>query len=178
MDTRLIQLIVFCLGTLGLAAYSRRALRQPRSHGFARFFAFTAILGLVVLNAPHWFHNPFYARQLLSWAALLGSLFLAVHGFYLLHGTGKPQGSFEDTTVLVTVGAYRYIRHPLYASLLLLGIGAFLKNPGLLADALLLVMIVALVFTARLEEAENIEHFGEAYVAYMARTRMFIPYIL
>jgi protein-S-isoprenylcysteine O-methyltransferase Ste14 len=47
-----------------------------------------------------------------------------------------------------------------------------------LADLLLLVTLIALVFTARLEEVENIEHFGEAYLDYQAHTKMFIPFVL
>jgi hypothetical protein len=37
--------------------------------------------------------------------------------------------------------------------------------------------IVALVFTARLEEAGSIKRFGDAYLEYKERTRRFIPYI-
>ena len=76
-------------------------------------------------------------RQLASWALPLTSLLLAAHGFYLLRRVGKPDRSIEDatrlgiekTTRLVRSGAYRYIRHPLYASLLALAWGAFLKAP-------------------------------------------------
>ena len=37
---------------------------------------------------------------------------------------------FESTTTLVTAGAYRYIRHPLYESGLMLAWGAALKAPS------------------------------------------------
>jgi protein-S-isoprenylcysteine O-methyltransferase Ste14 len=47
--------------------------------------------------------------------------------------------AIEKTTILVTTGAYRYIRHPLYSSLLFLAWGIFFKAPswpgGLLALA-------------------------------------------
>ncbi|MCK7540462.1 MAG: hypothetical protein MZV63_61010 [Marinilabiliales bacterium] len=36
---------------------------------------------------------------------------------------------FEKTTELVTSGIYRYIRHPMYSSLLLLAWGIWLKQP-------------------------------------------------
>jgi isoprenylcysteine carboxyl methyltransferase (ICMT) family protein YpbQ len=58
---------------------------------------------------------------------LLGSIPLAGHAIYLLRRTGMPKGSIETTTELVTGGVFRYIRHPLYASLILLGWGSALK---------------------------------------------------
>lgn len=53
-------------GTVFFVAVSWRSLRHPASHGFFRFFAFEAILCLVVLNARVWFRRPFAPLQLLS----------------------------------------------------------------------------------------------------------------
>jgi protein-S-isoprenylcysteine O-methyltransferase Ste14 len=74
-------------------------------------------------------------------------------------------------------GAYRYIRHPLYASLLLFTWEAFLKQISLPAGLLLSVTIVALYLTARLEEQENLQNFGLEYAEYMQHTKMFIPWL-
>jgi protein-S-isoprenylcysteine O-methyltransferase Ste14 len=146
-------------------------------HGLARLFAFEAILGLVALNLEDWLDEPLSPRQLLSWALLLLSGFLAVHAFRLLGRFGKAQGEFERTTALVTTGAYRYIRHPMYASLLYLGMGAYLKHVSWLTSGLVLAAYVCLYITARIEEGENIARFGEVYRKYMLGTKMFVPYI-
>ena len=167
-------LIIFLFGSLGIIILT---LRLRSAHGLARFFAFEALLGMAVLNGPHWFEQPFALRQLFSWAFLLLSGFLAVHGFMLLKQIGKPQGNIEQTTVLVKRGAYRYIRHPLYASLLWLGLGIFFKGMTLLTGALTVVVIVALLATAKIEEAENRQRFGAVYDEYMRETRRFIPYV-
>ena len=166
-------------------AVSWRSLRNPRSHGFPRFFAFEAVLCLVVWNAPHWFSRPAAPAQILSWILLTVSLVLAIHGFRLLRLVGRPAppapGSpihhIENTTTLVTVGAYRYIRHPLYASVLFGTWGVVLKAPSPPSLALGLVASACLVATARAEEAENLIRFGDAYRQYMARTRRFIPFV-
>jgi protein-S-isoprenylcysteine O-methyltransferase Ste14 len=168
------QLIVFLIGSCGLIYLT---VRLRSRHGIPRLIAFEAILGLVVLNVPHWLDDPWSWLHLLSWALLIASAFLAVHGFYLLRQIGKPQGQFEQTTELVTVGAYKYIRHPLYASLLYLGLGSGLKNITWLTGILVLVVCAALYATARVEETENRQHFGPAYEAYMQKTRMFIPFL-
>jgi protein-S-isoprenylcysteine O-methyltransferase Ste14 len=106
---------------------------------------------------------------------LLASIFLALHGFWLLRRVGRPQGDFENTTRLVTIGAYRYIRHPLYASLLCLAAGAWLKQVTLLTSLLFAAAAVFLYATARVEEDENLARFGAQYADYKRRTRMFIP---
>jgi len=153
-------------------------LSRPHRHRFYRFFAFECLLGLVILNAESWFKRPFSLLQLVSWVFLVSSLILALHGFRLLRKLGAPDDDIEDTTRLVTVGAYRYIRHPLYASLNLLGAGAFLKRPAFIGFLLLLALLVFLFATARMEEQGNLRRFGDAYRQYMEKTKMFIPFLI
>jgi protein-S-isoprenylcysteine O-methyltransferase Ste14 len=190
MHLYLIRSIIFLLITAGLMAISWRSLKASRSHGFARFFAWEALAGVVLLNVPAWLANPFSPRQIISWLLLFGSIPVALHGFWLLKQVGQPQKSrrqpgsaaetinfaFENTTTLVTSGAYHYIRHPLYASLLILGGGAWLKEISLPSTLLFAVEVVCLYVTARLEENENQARFGQEYTAYMQKTRMFIPF--
>jgi len=186
----MIREILFALVSIVLIAVSWRSLRARRSHGFARFFAWEALAALILLNVPAWFRNPFSVLQIISWLLLGGSIFMVIHGFWLLKQVGKPQKStessgpelaanytFENTSILVTIGAYRYIRHPLYSSLLLLGMGAYFKDVSISATILLVLAIVFLFFTAWIEEKENLVRFGESYSGYMQHTRMFIPFI-
>jgi protein-S-isoprenylcysteine O-methyltransferase Ste14 len=186
----MIQEILFVLVSIVLIAVSWRSLRERQSHGFYRFFAWEALTVLILLNLPAWFINPVSPLQIISWLLLFGSIFMAAHGFWLLKQVGKPQPSpenvspafaanyaFENTSNLVTIGAYRYIRHPLYSSLVLLGIGTYLKDISIFSTILLVVEIIFLYLTARIEEKENLVRFGESYAEYMQATRMLIPFI-
>jgi protein-S-isoprenylcysteine O-methyltransferase Ste14 len=162
----------------------------PRAHGFYRFFAWEAILALVLVNfrgLRQWFHDPFSARQLVSWCLLIGSLVPGLWGIQVLRTLGSPEFGRRDdtslfgierTTRLVTSGPFRYIRHPLYGSLLLLTWGVFFKRPSLLSGGLALTATALLGATAKVEEVENVRYFGAAYRAYMEHTRMFIPFLL
>jgi protein-S-isoprenylcysteine O-methyltransferase Ste14 len=152
-------------------------LIRPHPYRFTRFLAFDSLLGLIFLNADHWFVDPFSGRQIVSWIFLAGSLILAVHGFTLIKTEGNPTGDFEDTTNLITRGAYRFIRHPLYSSLLLFGLGAFLKSPSLLGGGLMGALFAGVILTARIEEKHNLERFGQEYKHYMDKTKNFVPYI-
>jgi protein-S-isoprenylcysteine O-methyltransferase Ste14 len=176
----------FLAASAVLALLTRRSLGFPRSHGFYRFLAFELLLILVLLNAPDWFREPLSTRQVASWTILAASTGLAMEAFRLIFKIGRPvrntsQGAnlwFENTTMLVAVGIYRYVRHPMYASLMGLGWGAFLKHPSGIGLGLTLSASAFLVATAVAEERENLARFGPAYSAYMKSTRRFVPFVL
>jgi protein-S-isoprenylcysteine O-methyltransferase Ste14 len=175
----MISVIIFAVITAGLLSWSWPSLRDPRSHGFFRFFTFEAMVALIMLNVGQWFHDPLSAHQVVSWLLLGLSLFMAAHGFYLLSTIGKPKDDYniEDTTALVMIGAYRYIRHPLYSSLFFMGWGTFFKAPSLLGIILVVAISALVTAAAKVEERENLRKFGAAYAAYMKRTKMFIPFM-
>lgn len=180
------EVLLLIIGTMCLAYFSRRSFRRPSSHGFFRFFAAVAILALILVNAVAWFDDPLQPRQLASWVLLGSSFVLAIHGFVLLHRRGEPRAAqddsadfvFEKTTTLIRSGAYKYIRHPLYTSLLLLTWGALLKNASFKALALAACATAFLVATALAEEKENFERFGDAYATYSRTTKRFIPFLV
>lgn len=105
------------------------------------------------------------------------SLFLVVGGFRSLGFSNAASVETGDATDLVENGIYVYIRHPLYSSLFFLALGAFLKKPCLFGGILLFGASFSLVATARAEEDVNVRKFGDNYLEYMARTKMFIPFL-
>jgi protein-S-isoprenylcysteine O-methyltransferase Ste14 len=174
-----LHLLILIPGSLFIIWFSWWAsIKEKRYHGLYRFFSFESILFLVVNNLPFWFVSPFSISQIASWVLLSISIFLAIAGFLHLIDRGKPQGRFENTSLLITTGSYRYIRHPLYCSLLLLGTGIWLKNPLDYFSAILgITNAVTLYFTAREEEKEMLKRFGGQYLSYMRNSKMFIPFI-
>ena len=182
----MLKLVIFAVVTGGLAYVSRASLRAPHSHGFYRFFAWESILALILLNVGRWFHDPFAIHQVISWLLLIASAFLVLHGVRLLRTVGKPDSRreqdvpllwIEKTTALVTVGAFKYIRHPIYSSLLFLAWGVFFKNLSWPGGVLVLAATIFLTATAKVEEAENLRFFGVAYRDYMKQTKMFVPFL-
>ncbi|MDH4223049.1 MAG: isoprenylcysteine carboxylmethyltransferase family protein [candidate division Zixibacteria bacterium] len=183
--SELLKLIIFVVATGGLVCFSWKSLPNPRSHGFYRFFAFEAILIIVLLNIDYWFYEPFSLHQVISWVLLIASLFLVVHGFQLLRIVGKPGSErndasligIEKTTELVKVGAYRYIRHPMYSSGLCGAWGVFFKHPSWVGFCLVVITTFFWTIASKIEEAENISFFGTVYQDYMKQTKMFIPFL-
>ena len=113
------KLILFVVLSLGALLLSWRSLKDPRSHGFYRFFAFECVIAITLLNFDLWFSDPFSEGHLISWLLLLSSVAVVILGFHALRKYGKPIGGVDQTTRLVTRGIYKYIRHPLYTSLFL-----------------------------------------------------------
>ncbi|MFQ5754048.1 MAG: methyltransferase family protein [bacterium] len=179
------KVIVFIAASAGIAWLSRTSLRNIRCHGFYRFFVWEAILVLILLNLDYWFYEPFSIHQIISWVMLIGCSYLVIHGVQSLQTLGKldrkridPQlMGIEKTTELVTVGAYRYIRHPIYSSLLFLAWGVFFKHPSWAGITFAVLTTFFLTMTAKMEEAENINFFGAAYQSYLKQTKMFIPFL-
>jgi len=184
-----VRLLIFAAASAALAYVSRAPLRHPRSHGFPRFFAWECMVLLLLVvwaGARQWFADPLSPRQLASWVLLGASIVFAMPGGLQLLRRGRPAAGradepallgFERTTALVTTGMYRYVRHPLYGSLVFLTWGVFFKGPSIPAGALALAATVLLTATARREEDENLRYFGDAYTAYRKTTRMFIPFV-
>jgi protein-S-isoprenylcysteine O-methyltransferase Ste14 len=181
-----IRIALFIACTAVILRFSWRCLKNPGTHGFYRFFVFEGLLVLVLLNHPFWFSSPFSPVHILSWLLLLISIFLIVQSLLMLKKQGgyaeredMPENlSFENTVNVVEVGIYRYIRHPMYSSLLFLGWGAFLKQVTPVTFGLVLFITVFLVVAARVEERENVRFFGAPYEAYMKRSRMFVPWLM
>jgi protein-S-isoprenylcysteine O-methyltransferase Ste14 len=167
------------IGTIFIILFSWfLSIKYKRYHGIARFFAFESVFILVLLNYKVWFIKPLSPSQIVSWILLCLSLYVVITGYLLLRRKGKPDSNFENTSVLVKSGIYGYIRHPLYLSIFLLGTGIVLKDPGPLQLSFGVTNLIAIFFTARIEENEMISKFGNEYKEYMKDTKMFIPFIL
>jgi protein-S-isoprenylcysteine O-methyltransferase Ste14 len=180
------KVVAFVALSAVLAYLSRASLRMTRSHGFYRFLAAEFLLALILLDIDHWFVDPFSLHQIASWLLLAVSIVLVLSGALLLKVVGKPDGrrisevplaGIEKTTILVTGGVYKHIRHPIYASGFYGAWGVFVKNPSWPGMILALASCGFWVVTARIEEAECIEHFGQSYRVYIRRTRMFVPFL-
>ena len=180
-----VKIIIFIFASIYLVWISRRSIRNTRSHGFYRLFAWEAILVLVLLNLDPWFDDWLCPRQIASWILLASSVYLVIHGTLTLYGTGKPHKrradstllGIEKTTALVTTGPYRFIRHPMYSSLVVGVWGVVLKQVSVIGITLAIIAGVLITLTAKAEEAENMKYFGESYRDYIKKTRMFIPYL-
>jgi protein-S-isoprenylcysteine O-methyltransferase Ste14 len=179
------KVILFIALSLPVIFFSKKNLFEPRRHGYTRFFGWECILVLFVINYGHWFKEPCAVNQIVSWVLLIISAWFVTEAAVRL-SQARKRGivrvdeklfRFEKTTELVTSGIFRYIRHPMYSSLLLLVWGIWLKHP--LAVTLPVALFASWLFwlTAKHDERECLEYFGSSYSDYMTRTKMLIPFV-
>jgi len=181
----IIQISIFIIISILIILVSFQSLLNPKSHGFYRFFVFETVIILVIINIPYWFINPFSLLHIISWFLLILSLIVVIQGFYLLLKKGGSKKreldsenyEFENTVNLVETGIYKYIRHPLYCSLVIGAWGVLLKNITFYGIVLAVIVTLFAIAAAKVEEKENILFFGSAYEDYMKKTKMLIPYL-
>ncbi len=180
------KILLFLLLTVFITVVSWRTLFQVKSHGFPRYFAWVGMAWLLASNYRYWFIDPFSLHQLIAWALLFIALVAVALGGKQFFAQGEIDRSreadtlfgFEKTTALVDDGIYKYIRHPLYASLIYLTWGIYFKHPTLLLTAIAALSTLLLVLTMRYDERECVAYFGDTYRNYMKRSKMFIPFVL
>jgi protein-S-isoprenylcysteine O-methyltransferase Ste14 len=95
---------------------------------------------------------------------------------YLGRNWGMPMTQREHPE-LVTTGPYAYIRHPIYAGVILAAIGSTITI-DVLWFIPLLIYCVYFFYSAPIEEKHMAERFPDTYPAYKNRTKMLIPFVL
>ncbi len=128
---------------------------------------------LLVLLAATTDWRDFHPLALPFFAASLLLACWAVKVMRLGHFNIRP--TIKDGALLITHGPYRYIRHPMYASLLLAGLGLLLISCNWLRLAGFSALWLVLYLKLRIEERLLREHFPD-YTLYQKSSRMLFPW--
>lgn len=81
----------------------------------------------------------------------------------------------ERGTRVVSVGAFRYVRHPLYSACLLFYLGLTVSTASFFSLVFFVVIFVFYNYLASFEERLLEEKFGEEYRNYKRRTGKWVP---
>lgn len=100
---------------------------------------------------------------------VVGSVASVVHLGRALTPLPHPNG-----TGMTARGVYRWVRHPMYTSVLVVGAGVATVRGTLAVWALLVILVVFFDMKTRLEEGFLIRTY-DGYCSYAARTGKFIP---
>ncbi len=166
-------------------------------------FYFLVVLEFLFMISPFALHfyaaygpvlNVFHASPATSWLtgfflphfsataspvlnALKGAGFLIAATGLLAFLVGAVQiyGSKLLRRGAVTGGLYRWVRHPQYLALAVLGFGVVLIWPRFLVLISYLVMIFVYYLLARWEEERCLAKYGDSYREYLTRTGRILP---
>ena len=134
--------------------------------------------------APEFFYSFFFIESFQS--PFFQAIGILILGFFLLiyiNLLGEMKESWRIGTKpqkagqLVNSGLFKYVRHPIYASMLFIYVASFLIVPNLVFAALLFIGVIAAYAQAKSEEYFLLNEFGKQYSDYMKKTSMFFPKI-
>jgi protein-S-isoprenylcysteine O-methyltransferase Ste14 len=118
--------------------------------------------------------------------ATVAGLALALAGVILTVWTRRCLGAFFSTTLgvkrdhqVIKTGPYRWVRHPMYSSLLLVILGgALVYNSGAVVVLLALPFTTFFYWQSAVEERLLVKRLGEAYLQYRASTGRLVPRVV
>lgn len=134
---------------------------------------------LAFLINPRWVdfgqvNLPFGVRFLGAPLAVAG-LALFAWMFRHLGLNVTPTSMPRATASLVTTGPYRWVRHPMYATVIILVAAVTLLTANVVVAVCGVAMFGLLAARSRIEERRLVEKFGDAYRAYQQSTGRFLP---
>lgn len=146
----------------------------------------SALLGLAILpgfyvatGIPATADHPASA-----WSVALGTIIFCA-ALWIFRISHKELGRNWSITLeirerheLVSAGPYALVRHPMYTSFLLMGLGQVFLLPNWVAGISGLIGF-AVLFLLRVDKEERmmLESFGSQYRAYMEKTKRIVPYL-
>jgi protein-S-isoprenylcysteine O-methyltransferase Ste14 len=108
---------------------------------------------------------------------IIAGMALRWYAIHLLGQSFTVEVATRPGQAVVERGPYRLIRHPSYAGTLVTIIGVLVACANPVAVLGLIPALIAYSYRVRVEERALTEGLGEAYRAYMRRTRRLIPFL-
>lgn len=131
---------------------------------------FTTLLIIVIVSDSSVLSNP-VSLSVFCLALILGIIPIVQKNFKV--------NVFPETTKemkLVKKGIYKYIRHPMYLSVLLVGFSFIIADPKAITLLFWMILLIDLHLKMDVEEANLMRSFPE-YVDYRKSTKRLIPII-
>lgn len=186
--------VILYSSVLLFAPFYRKMDKKPATAYFAFVLAFAiemhgiplsmywiaSLIGRTLPEGVLWGHTLVdkigYTGMHLQIILSLLALGLIINGWYNIYHLywSKEKGCGR----VVQRGVYRYIRHPQYTGFLLLTTGMVLGWATL--PTIIMWPIICLMYyrLAKKEEQDMIKEFGDEYLSYMGKTKMFIPGVI
>ena len=111
---------------------------------------------------------PLFVRLVILALVLITAAYLSTSGHAVVAHGERPNS-------VVSTGAFRYVRHPLYSAAILFYLGLAVSTASLFSLLLLVIIFLFYNYIASYEESLLETKFGEDYVSYKNRTGKWFP---
>lgn len=115
--------------------------------------------------------------QIVGFIFLTSGLIVAIVARKTLADNWSSNVELKKEHKLITSGIYKYVRHPIYTGVSLMGVGTFFIYHSLLSLLFIVVIINFFIFKLKKEEILLLKHFPKEYSNYMKKTKALIPFI-
>lgn len=144
--------------------------RNPKS----LFLVFIQGLMLIAL----FLSGPVIPNNIVSWILEVGGLFLGFWAVWTMRVTNfHITADVAPGSVLVANGPYSFIRHPMYAAVLLVAFGLLINTFTWIRFGAVTILFVDLIIKADYEEILLTRYFKKEYVEYQKKTARFLPFV-
>ena len=136
----------------------------------SRALVFFQFLFLFLLFFPSKIHH-LWGIVIFLFASLIGFIAVKTH----------PKGNFnirpdiKENCTLITHGIYSYIRHPMYLSVILMGLGMAIFYDNFFKCVIFIFLVIVMLIKMFYEE--KLWSKNECYKEYMKKTKRLIPFI-
>jgi protein-S-isoprenylcysteine O-methyltransferase Ste14 len=137
---------------------------------------------LAVIFGIVWLGDVFFLKRttvlesfLPTTRAVIGIILLIFSGWLAMSTIAIVFGEERKIPQVIRKGAYRYCRHPMYLSEIILYLALLLIKPSVAAAIVLVVVIGFMYYLCRHEEKLLLNRFGDDYREYMQAVPMWLP---
>lgn len=137
----------------------------------------TLALGLYAAGFP-WFDYPVPLPPWLRWIGVAAMVACAPLSQWTYHALGahfSKKLELRDDHLLIRSGPYRFVRHPMYATLFLCATATCLISANGIVIASAVAVAIVFLLRMRKEEAMLAERFGDEYREYRRQTWALVP---
>ena len=134
------------------------------------FLQFVGI-GLVILT------TPLIPQSIVAQVILLIAVFIGFWAIYVFRNTKINVFPYlRNGSSIIRKGPYKYVRHPMYTSVILFALSYLIDNPGWIYGIYFTGIFLVLIFKINFEEKQLAAHF-ENYETEFFKTYRIIPCI-
>lgn len=143
----------------------RRTPKKVTPNPWYWLLSFVATYGLIFVNAFAWNGRPIVPSIVTNSLAILSAAIF----IYARLSLGRSIGIVPANRGIVTRGAYKYVRHPIYSGLLVAMIALLLRSYA--PQTLLAVLIIVVLFAIKSVVEERFLSADPEYAAFLQRVR-------
>ncbi len=157
--------MVYC--SYWIVSVLKRKIKYEISEALAMAFYFTAAL----LGQYFEFFSQNIFLTITGFVLIFIGIFIFISQVIIMKRYGQGE-HWEDTTVIIMKGWFKYMRHPMYLGLAVANIGVIIWIPSFFSIIFAIVSFFFCLTSSIWEDKVNKDKFGEAYKEYMKKVKL------